>query len=185
VPAAFAVPVVALGAMLLPAKSDVSGKESELDSLKAELATLPEPSGPGIDTTIKGEQARRAAVVADVLSRRTAWDRVLRDLSLVLPKDVWLTSLQGAVPQPLSIAVTPAAAAAPPPTGSVPSLPNGIKLNGHTFNQAGVARLLARLATVPTLTDVQLVNSTTVDKNKKKVIQFEIAAGLRGAGEPS
>ena len=119
VPAAFAVPVVALGAMLLPAKSDVSNKESQLDTLKAELATLPEPSGPGIDSSIKGEQARRAAVVADVLSRRTAWDRVLRDFSLVLPKDVWLTSLQGTVPQPLSVvSAASAAGSAPPPPSS-------------------------------------------------------------------
>jgi type IV pilus assembly protein PilM len=186
VPAAFAVPVVALGALLLPAKSDVSSKESELDSLKAELATLPEPSGPGIDSSIKGEQARRAAVVADVLSRRTAWDRVLRDLSLVLPKDVWLTSLRGAVPQPLSVAVTPAAATSSSSSKSAAvSSPNGLRITGHTFGQAGVARLLARLATVPTLAGVELVSSTTVDKNKKKVIQFEIAANLRGAGEQS
>jgi hypothetical protein len=65
------------------------------------------------------------------------------------------------------------------------SSPNGVRLAGHTFGQAGVARLLARLATVPTLAGVELVSSTTVDKNKKKVIQFEIAANLRGAGEQS
>jgi Tfp pilus assembly protein PilN len=186
VPAAFAVPVVALGAMVLPAKSDVSNKESQLESLKAELATLPEPSGPGIDSSIKGEQARRAAVVADVLSRRTAWDRVFRDLSLVVPKDVWLTSLQGTVPQPLSVVSAAAEGSAPPPAASsAVTSPTGLRVRGHTFGQAGVARLLARLATVPTLAGVELVSSTTVEKNKKKVIEFEIAANLRGAGEQS
>ena len=185
VPAAVAVPVVALAALFLPAKSEVSERESELDALRAELATLPEPSGPGIDSSIKGEQARRAAVVADVLSRRTAWDRVLRDLSLVLPKDVWLTSMQGAVPTPLSVVSTPAAAASTPPPNVAAASPTGLRLTGHTFGQAGVARLLARLSTVPTLAGVQLVSSTQVEKGNRKVIQFEIAASLRGAGEPT
>ena len=63
--------------------------------------------------------------------------------------------------------------------------PNGLRVSGHTFGQAGVARLLARLATVPTLAGVELVSSTTIEKNKKKVIEFEIAANLRGAGEQS
>jgi type IV pilus assembly protein PilM len=184
VPVALAVPVVALAAALIPAKSQVSSRESELDTLKAELATLPEPSGPGIDSSIKGEQARRAAVVADVLSRRTAWDRVLRDLSLVVPGDVWLTSLQGSVPQPLSVVSATAMEAAPPPPDASSS-PTGLRISGHTFGQAGVARLLARLSTVPTLSGVQLVSSTRVDKGKRKVIQFEVAANLRGAGEPT
>ena len=65
------------------------------------------------------------------------------------------------------------------------SSPTGLRVSGHTFGQAGVARLLARLATVPTLAGVELVSSTTVEKNKKKVIEFEIAANLRGAGEQS
>ena len=186
VPVALAVPVVAVAAMLVPAKSQVSNREAELDTLKAELATLPEPSGPGIDSSIKGEQARRAAVVADVLSRRTSWDRVLRDLSLVIPKDVWLTGLQGAVPQPLSVVTAPATAGTPAPAPApVVASATGLRLTGHTFGQAGVAKLLARLSTVPTLAGVQLVSSMRVEKGSRKVIQFEIAANLRGAGEPT
>jgi hypothetical protein len=108
---------------------------------------------------------------------------VLRDLSLVLPKDVWLTSLQGAVPQPLSVAAVPATAA--PQPNAVAASPTGLRLTGHTFGQAGVAKLLARLSTVPTLAGVQLMSSTQMEKANRKVIQFEIAANLRGAGEPT
>jgi type IV pilus assembly protein PilM len=185
VPAALIVPVVAVGALLLPAKSSVSDKESQLQALEAELATLPQPQGPGIDQSIKGDQARRAAVVADVLSKRLAWDRVLRDLALVLPNDVWLTEMAGAVPTPLSVAPLAAAVAPTPAANAAAAAPTGLRITGRTYTQAGVAKLLARLATVPTLTSVQLTNSRQAEVAERTVIEFEIAANVRGAGEAS
>jgi hypothetical protein len=88
------------------------------------------------------------------------------------------------VPQPLSVVAPSAVEAAAPPPDATAS-PTGLRLTGHTFGQAGVARLLARLSTVPTLSGVQLVSSSRVDKGNRKVIQFEVAATLRGAGEPT
>jgi type IV pilus assembly protein PilM len=185
VPAALAVPVVALAALFVPAHSSVGSKQNELDSLKAELATLPAPTAAGIDQSIKGEQARRAAVVADVLSKRAAWDRVLRDVSLVLPKEVWLNQVEGTVAAPLSTPVDVAAATteAAPPTAI--TSPTGIRFIGRAYNQVGVAKTLARLAVVPTLGNVQLTRSAPVKAGERKVIEFEIAATLRGAGEAS
>jgi len=185
VPAALAVPVVALAALFLPAHSSVGSKQSELDSLKAELATLPAPTAAGIDQSIKGEQARRAAVVADVLSKRAAWDRVLRDVSVVLPRNVWLNQVEGTVAAPLStpvdIAAESTAAAAPATLATT----TGIRIIGRTYDQTGVARTLARLAVVPTLGNVQLTRSAPVKAGERKVIEFEIAASLRGSGEAS
>ena len=186
VPVAIAVPVVALAALFVPAHSSVGSKQSELDSLKAELATLPAPTAAGIDQSIKGEQARRAAVVADVLSKRAAWDRVLRDVSLVLPKDVWLNQVEGTVAAPLSTPVDVAAATSTPDGAPAAiATATGIRLIGRTYNQAGVARALARLAVVPTLGSVQLTRSAPVKAGERKVIEFEIAATLRGSGEAS
>jgi type IV pilus assembly protein PilM len=188
VPAGVVVPVVALAAMLLPAKSQVADRQAELQGLNAELATLPQPQGPGIDQGLKGEQARRAAVVADVLSRRTAWDRVLRQLSLVVPKDIWLTQVNASSPLPLSVAqlaTTPTGTAAPPPSSAVAATPTGMTIAGRTFNQAAVARLLTRLSTVPTLTGVQLTRSAFTVVGTRRVVEFEIVANLRGAGDAS
>jgi type IV pilus assembly protein PilM len=187
IPAAIAVPVVALAALFVPAHSSVGSKQTELDSLKAELATLPAPTAAGIDQSIKGEQARRAAVVADVLSKRASWDRVLRDVSLVLPKEVWLNTVEGTVPAPLStpVDVVAATSTAKPVPSAVAASASGLRLIGRTYSQAGVARLLARLATVPTLGNVQLTRSGKVKAGDRKVIEFEIAASLRGPGEAS
>ena len=186
VPAAVIVPVAAVAAMMIPAKSTVGDRQAELEGLRAELATLPAPKGPGIDQGIKGDQARRAAVVADVLSRRQAWDRVLRDFSLVLPKDVWLTELEASAPTPPPVVAGAAATA-----GSTPATPvaapsaSGFRLKGRTYSQQAVAKLLARLNTVPTLARVTLTNSAVVKAGTRQVVEFEIAADVRGAGEES
>ena len=188
VPAAALVPLVALGALLLPANSAVDSRTSELADLNTELAMLPQPQGPGIDQGIKGEQARRAAVVADVLSRRTAWDRTLRQLSLVVPRDVWLTELRGAAPRPLSVvqvADTASTKSPPPPASAAAATPTGITITGRTFKQSAVATLLARLETVPTLSAVQLTRSGFAKAGTRTVIEFEIAANLRSTGEAS
>ena len=149
-------------------------------------ATLPEPSAPGIDSTIQGEQARRAAVVADVLSKRIAWDGVLRDLGMVMPADVWLTNLKAAVPQPLSVPPIPVSATTTSPPPVAPVLTStGVTITGRTYSQAGVARMLARLATVPSLSGIQLTRSAQLALGKRTVYEFEIVASMRGAGEAS
>jgi hypothetical protein len=38
---------------------------------------------------------------------------------------------------------------------------------------------------VPTLTNVQLTRSTVADANGRTVVEFEVAANVRGAGEAS
>src|SRR5206468_6342371 len=124
VPAAAALPIVVTAALFLPAHSTVSDRQSQLADAQGQLAALPQPNaGPAIDPTIEGEQARRAAAVADVLSGRMAWDRVLRDVSRVLPGDVWLTNLKGTAPRQLSSAVAPTVATATPAVAPTPGTP--------------------------------------------------------------
>jgi type IV pilus assembly protein PilM len=183
VPAGVLIPVAAVAAMFLPAKSSVGDRQGTLDGLQAELATLPQPQSPGIDQGIKGEQARRAAVVADVLSRRTAWDRVLRDFSLVLPSDIWLTELNATAPNPLAGLAPTAASTAP--VATTQAAPTGFVMKGRTFSQASVAKFLARLSTVPTFARVTLVSSGVTKVGSRNVVEFQIAADVRGAGEAS
>ena len=99
-PVAVAVPLVALGFLYLGAHGQVADRQSELDAVRAEIAALPEPSGPVIDAAVVGDEAVRATAVASVLGGRLAWDAVFRDISRVLPENVWLTSLSMTQPQP-------------------------------------------------------------------------------------
>ena len=92
--------------------------------------------------TLNAESAARVTAVSGALQRRVSWDRVLRELSMVLPSDVWLTTLTAKAPQSAILTVP----AAPPAPGATPT---GLVIGGYTYSQDAVARLLSRLAGRP------------------------------------
>ena len=80
--------------MMISAGGAASSKQQELDGVRAQIAAI--PIVPVIDTSKEDalaaeENARIGALSA--LGGGSPWDRVLRQVSLVLPEDVWLTSL--------------------------------------------------------------------------------------------
>ena len=89
------------------------------------------------DDALAAEKSARVGALSAALTSRVAWDRVLRQVSLVLPEDVWLTNLAATAP-------SPAAAARAPSTGT-----SGFTLTGSTYSQNGVARFLSRLSRDP------------------------------------
>ena len=91
---------------------------------------------------------------------------MLRQVSLVLPEDVWLTNLSAAAPDP-----TQAAAAG-----------TGFTLTGATYSQNGVARFLSRLAVIPDLANVRLQSSQSQLLNERELVQFTILADVRAPG---
>jgi Tfp pilus assembly protein PilN len=160
-----------LCAWFLSASAAVSERQTEVDNLRAELAATPAPKprdtrGDALQT----EKAARVVAVASALGGRVAWDRVLREISLVTPDDVWLTSLQASAPS-----TAPAAAAAPgTPTGGA------FAMTGRTYSHDAVARLLSRLSLVPDLKDVKLEKSTLGKVEGRDIVEFTIAASVRG-----
>jgi type IV pilus assembly protein PilM len=193
VPAAVTVPVAVLTFFFLNAMGDVNGRKDQLSAAKSELAALPVPKRPKLDPALKPEQAARATAVAEVLGSRLAWDAVLRDVSRVLPGDVWLSELTAQVPTPMGDAAAAAAAAAttassttaaPTTLPAAPEAPTGVSIKGFTYTQADVAELLARLGTVPSLTNVQLESTDRKDSDNKNktVIEFTILADLSESG---
>jgi type IV pilus assembly protein PilM len=177
-PVACVVPVIALGAMFMQARGDVNDRETQLTALETEFASLPKPKKAKIDPALQGEQAQRATAVAQVLGSRLAWDNVLRDLSKVLPGDVWLTGLRAQAP---ALAATPATAPATATPGA-PVTPTGVTITGYTFKADDVAELVARIGTVPTIENVQLQSAIDTNVGDHKVVQFTILADMRGAG---
>src|SRR5439155_11573239 len=133
----------------------------------AELAAtpVPPPAVPGV-SELETEKNARIGALSAALSGRLAWDRVLREVSLVLPDDVWLTSLSATAP----VAASPTTTA-------------GFAINGRTYSHDGVARLLARLSLVPHLSDIQLQHSSvSIADTGRKVVEFSINATLKGVG---
>ena len=102
-----------LGALFLMGSGKVAAQQRTLDDLNRRYQALPPaPAGPTPgQQALAGEQSARVSALSTALSSRTAWDRVFREFSLVLPSDVWLTTLTAKSPiSPLTNASTPGAA---------------------------------------------------------------------------
>jgi Tfp pilus assembly protein PilN len=167
----------ALAALIVMTGSAVSSKESTVQDLQVELQVIPKPTvvqQPDNSQQLAGEESARLTALSSALTERVSWDRVLRQFALVLPDDVWLTSLNATAPgaQPGGVAATP------PVPGAVPS---GFSIAGYTYSHDAVARLLSRLSVIPDLENVQLQRSAVTAGNKK-IIEFTIVAGVRKVG---
>ncbi|TML11924.1 MAG: PilN domain-containing protein [Actinobacteria bacterium] len=166
--------VAALGAMFMMGSGKIAAQQRKLDDLNRRYQALPPaPPGPSAaQQALAGEQSARVTALSTALSSRVSWDRVFREFSLVLPDDVWLTTLTAKSPiSPLTNAAVSAGGA-----------PSEFIIEGRTYSHDGVARLLSRLQVVPDLTNVQLQSSTLSVVDGQNVVEFSIAADIKVAG---
>ena len=108
VPVVLAVLLAAvLSAMFLSSSGTVKDKQAELATLQDELHAIPTPDASRVktQTALAADKQARVTALSGALSRRVAWDRVFRELSLVLPNDVWLATISAKAPVPSSTAV--------------------------------------------------------------------------------
>ena len=162
---------VVLVSMSISAAGSIGEKQTELDAMRAEIAAIPTPTAndAGNDDALAAEKGARIGALSSALTSRVAWDRVLRQVSLVLPEDVWLTNLTASAPT--TSAAPPAAAA------------TGFMLTGSTYSQNGVARFLSRLSVIPDLENVRLQSSQSALVSERELVQFTILADVRGPGD--
>jgi Tfp pilus assembly protein PilN len=172
-------------------------RRAELALTEAAVAAVPSPEQPGTSTGfVVQERADRIAALSAALSSRVAVDRVLRELSYVLPADAWLTGLIANAPSQTG------QTAAPPGGASASPGAAGVTIQGATFSHESVARVLARLSVLPTLENVRLTASARIQpsvnqsadakqtqrkqkkqKKQRTVVTFTISADLRPGGK--
>jgi Tfp pilus assembly protein PilN len=159
--------VLCAGFLLENAK--VANNRNDLDAARAELALVPPPAPQqsSADAALAGVEAQRASTLQTALGGRVAWDRVLREISLVLPTDVWLNTMTLASPVYRN------------------GQGGGFELRGNAYSHEGVARLLSRLSLVPDLKNVALEHSNQTTPGKHGPVEFAIAADVRDPGAPS
>jgi Tfp pilus assembly protein PilN len=185
--------LVALGAGFMNVHSKVNADQAKLIAVRAELARLslvkkPVAVAPKAVHTkpiipvpaVTSEEQPRLAAISTAMSTRIAWDRILREFSLVLPSDITLTSLTMNAPA-APVATVPGAAPAPPAGGA-----QGLSIGGKAFSHDGVARLLSRLMLIPDLTNVTLASSTAAAAGTPGAggVTFAISADVKGAPAP-
>jgi len=160
--------ITLLATTFLLESAKVSRKQNELDSARAELALIPPPTtADASQQTLSAEESARVAALQSAMNGRMAWDRVLRDVALVLPQDIWLNHMTLTAP-------SPEAATA------------GFNITGNAYSHEGVARLLSRLQVVPDLSVVALDHSRlTAPGQHHAPVEFGINADIRSAGAAS
>jgi Tfp pilus assembly protein PilN len=162
----------------------VAKKRTELDAARTELSLVPKPApAENVSSTLVTEEMLRNTALSAALRGRMSWDRLLREISLVLPDDVWLASLS--LQAPVATIPADAAAAPAPSTATTTPVPSTFTMNGTTFTHESVARLLSRLALVPDLEDVTLVSSSKTKVGKRAAVAFSVAASIRAPGGSS
>jgi hypothetical protein len=127
----------------------------------------PAPTGPSDANGLAGQEAARVVALQAALTGRIAWDRLLREVSMVLPKDVWLSSMTLSAPVPGDTLGTP------------------FVLIGNAYSHEGVARLLSRIALIPDLSNVRLDHSNKMTPGQRSAVEFKIMAMIRQPGATS
>ncbi|HEX2088957.1 MAG TPA: PilN domain-containing protein [Actinomycetota bacterium] len=89
---------------------------------------------------LKQAVTEKEGLLANVLRGEVLWSGVLRDISLVIPRDMWLTSLTGQ----LQVSSTSSASTTPGGEGLVGT----IQFQGNAFAHTTVADWLTRLESV-------------------------------------
>lgn len=131
-------------------KSEVAGLQSEVDAAKAKADIL------NTYTNFASLQQARQETVASLATSRFDWERTLHELALVLPDDVWLTSIDASASSDSpsgGSAGSGSSAAIDGVTG--PSL----DLNGCASGHEAVAKFLAALRDVDGVTRVTVLSS--------------------------
>jgi hypothetical protein len=171
--------IIALSAGFITAHSNASSAQSKLTAARIELGKLSlhkqaegkskpaKPTRPIIPVppVIASDEQPRLAAIADALSSRIAWDRILREFSLVVPDDITISTLTMTAPS------------------STPGATSGLSISGLAYSHDSVARLLSRLMLIPDLNDVMLSSSMAAAGGAAGV-QFTITTGVKGAPVP-
>jgi Tfp pilus assembly protein PilN len=174
--------VLALVGGFLLANRSVDRERQNLSTARAVLATTPahhvSAKTNAFRSAVLSQREQRSLALASAIGKRVAWDRILRRMSLILPDDVWLTSVDGTMPIESS-AVLGATPTTTSTSSALPAAPTALTIMGYTYSQAGVARLLERLQVLPDLKNVQLQSSLKKVIGSQLVVNFTIVSDIR------
>ncbi len=171
----FALAVVGgLALQLRSASSTVSSRQATLRQLEDQFARLPKPQPGAVGA--QQTQAARLTTVTSVAEHREPWDGFLSAVSLVMPEDVWLLSMNASGQSATAPAPAAAAGSSTPATPAPAS--TAFTITGYTYTQPSVARLMRRLALVPWLNGVSLTTSTKTLLGNHQIYQFTLGANV-------
>ncbi len=139
--------LVLTGNKISDRKAEVASLQSQVDAAQAQADQL------STYTHFAELQQARQETVASLASSRFDWERTLHELALVLPGDVWLTSMTASAASDPSSSTSSSTTAVDGVTG--PSL----DINGCASGHDAVGKFLAALRDIDGVTRVTVLSS--------------------------
>jgi Tfp pilus assembly protein PilN len=157
-----ALAILLIGVVLLvDTGNQVSAEKEEITRLQSEIAaTQAKADRLAAYTALADLHDRRVATVTSLATSRFDWERVMRELSLILPDDIWLTNLTGTV-RP-DVAVEGAASISLRDSAPGPAL----ELLGCARSQDAVAGFISELKEIDGVTRVAVQSSKLGDNSE-------------------
>jgi Tfp pilus assembly protein PilN len=147
---------LALGAVTLTVLTNnkISDRKAEIGSLRQqEVAAKARAAQLAPFAEFNKVEEQRAQTITSLADSRFDWERVMRELARVIPSDVWLTDLNGAVSSAVANGATSST------TASTPIDAPSLTLSGCAAGQDAVAGFLAALRDIDGVTRVGLTSS--------------------------
>jgi Tfp pilus assembly protein PilN len=157
-----ALAILLIGVVLLvDTGNKVSAEKEEVTRLQSEITfTQAKAQRLTAYTSLAELHDRRVATVTSLATSRFDWERVIRELSLILPDDIWLTNLTGTA-RP-GIAVEGAASISLRDSAPGPAL----ELLGCGRSQDAVAGFISELKEIDGVTRVAIQSSKLGEDNE-------------------
>jgi Tfp pilus assembly protein PilN len=161
---------------LVLTNNQISDRESEIARLEAEDAAAEAKANElAAYAQFRAMSEQRVATITSLADSRFDWERVMRELALILPDDVWLVSLNATA--------TSSVSAGGGGGGGAAGLRGGItgpalELNGCAAGQDAVAGFVTALKDIDGVTRVGVQSSELGSKSNKSG-----GSGSEGGGE--
>lgn len=142
--------------VLVVTNNQISDSKAEINRLNGEIAAAQARAAESAAYTQFHQLAeQRATTVANLADSRFDWERVMHELSLILPGDIWLTNLTASVKP--GLADTSAG-------GLRDAIPGpALQMNGCGVGQESVARFVSSLKEIEGVTRVGVQSSALTD----------------------
>ncbi len=148
---------VVVGQLGMRASAQADERRGDLELAEAALARIPTPQQQQpVAPDMTAERSNRVAAFQSALSTRVPVDRVMQQLSYVVPEDVWLNGLTVTIPTETGPVGAPATSGATTASATV-------TVKGATYSQTSIARFLGRLSALSSLENVRLTESSRVE----------------------
>ena len=164
--------------------NQISESKAEIARLEGEKSTV-EARAQALDayTQFHGVSEQRATTITSLADSRFDWQRVMHELALVLPDDIWLTNLTGTASP--SVSVDGGGSIALRTTIPGPAL----ELTGCAPSQSAVARFIQALKEIDGVTRVGIQTSSLSGSGSSSsscgsgssVAQFQMAVAFDAA----